>query len=54
VGVRHVRRALADTEGSALPQGWSRHLRWPLAVAASLAALVGAWPWLSQLGEVLP
>jgi len=54
VGVRHVRRALADTEGSALPQGWSRHLRWPLAVAASLAALVSAWPWLSQLGEVLP
>jgi len=54
VGVRHVRRALADTEGSALPQGWSRHLRWPLAVVASLAALVGAWPWLSQLGEVLP
>jgi len=54
VDVRHVRRALADTEGSALPQGWSRHLRWPLAVAASLAALVGAWPWLSQLGEVLP
>lgn len=54
VDVRHVRRALADTEGSALPQGWSRHLRWPLAVVASLAALVGAWPWLSQLGEVLP
>lgn len=54
VDVRHVRRALADTEGSALPQGWSRHLRWPLAVVALLAALVGAWPWLSQLGEVLP
>ncbi|MCF7203128.1 ExeA family protein [Pseudomonas oligotrophica] len=54
VEVRHVRRALADTEGSALPQGWSRRLRWPLAVAASLAVLVGAWPWLSRLGEVLP
>ncbi len=54
VEVRHVRRALADTEGSALPQGWPRRLRWPLAVAASLAALVGAWPWLSRLGEVLP
>lgn len=50
---RHVRRALDDTEG-ARPfwRSASRRTGWMLAAGLSLALVVGAWPWLRQLGGV--
>ena len=56
VSARHVRRALADTEGSA-PAGRAPSLRlgWALAgVGLTLGAAAGVWPWLEQLRGVLP
>lgn len=53
---RHVRRALDDTEG-ARPfwRNPSQRFGWTLTGAGlSLALVVGAWPWLVQLAEVLP
>jgi MSHA biogenesis protein MshM len=55
VSVRHVRCALDDTEG-ARPfwRGSPRWAGWTLiGCSLSLALLVGAWPWLKQLMEVL-
>src|SRR5690606_26638116 len=54
VSVRHVRRALADTEGAR--PGSAHRLSWALfGCALSLVGLiVGAWPWLEQLPKVLP
>ena len=53
---RHVRRALHDTEG-AKPfwRSASRLLGWKIAAGGlSLVLIVGAWPWLAHLAEVLP
>ncbi|WP_312841782.1 ExeA family protein [Stutzerimonas nitrititolerans] len=53
VSVRHVRRALADTEGAR--PGSAHRLSWTLfGCALSLVGLIGAWPWLEQLPKVLP
>ena len=53
VSVRHVRRALADTEGAR--PGSAHRLSWALfGCALSLVGLIGAWPWLEQLPKVLP
>jgi len=52
---RHVRRALADTEGAKPFLRASSRLRWALlAGAVSLSLLLGVWPWLSQLSGALP
>ena len=50
-----VRRAIADTEGcGSAADGW-RRLGWGLAACGfSVLLLVGAWPWLAPLAEVLP
>ncbi len=54
VSAGHVKRALADTEGARpfLRPRW-HWLGWGLALVAGLA-LVGAWPWLLRIAEVLP
>ena len=55
VGSRHVRRALADTEGARPFLRAALPLRWALlAGAATLSLLLSALPWLSQLAEVRP
>lgn len=53
VSPRHVRRALADTEGS-VPAARAPFLRLGWALALSLGAAAGVWPWLEQLRGVLP
>jgi MSHA biogenesis protein MshM len=54
--VRHVRRALEDTEGARpLWLSLTGRFGWTLAGAClSLALIAGAWPWLVHLTEVLP
>src|SRR5690606_9265860 len=53
VPVRHVRRALAETEGAR--PGSAHRLRWRLfGCALPLVGLLGAWPWREQLPKVLP
>ncbi len=55
VGVRHVRRAQADTEGA---QPFLRQPRWRAwsltAAGLTLAVAGGAWAWLAPLPEWLP
>ncbi|MCQ4325803.1 AAA family ATPase [Stutzerimonas stutzeri] len=52
---RHVRRALSDTEGARPFLRGASPLRWAVwAGALSLSLLLGAWPWLGRLSEVLP
>jgi MSHA biogenesis protein MshM len=55
VSVRHVRRALDDTEGMRpFWPGSPGRTGWTLAgCSLSLALLIVAWPWLKQLVEVL-
>src|SRR3546814_13025979 len=53
VGSRHVRRALADTEGARSFLRAALPLRWALLVGvATVSLLLSALPWLSQLAEV--
>ena len=53
IGRRHVRRALADTEGARSFTRASMPWRWAmLAGIASVSLVLGAWPLLSRLIEV--
>ncbi len=54
IGAAQVKRAIADTEGvQAFRQQHRRWFGWGLTLAA-LVLLLGVWPWLGQLQEVLP
>ncbi|WP_313089162.1 ExeA family protein [Pseudomonas sp.] len=51
---RHVRRALADTEGTqGFWQGAPRRIGWWLGGGLSAGLMVLAWPWLAQLARGL-